>query len=87
MVQILAILFGIILISIPATAQIYQDKANAMAAPLEDAVEQANAVYSNVPFPGDDENAEPQEARYEEMTNGVDEANEHHFDMGRNELK
>ncbi|MBF0593660.1 MAG: hypothetical protein HQL22_01685 [Candidatus Omnitrophica bacterium] len=87
MVQFLAVVFGIILVSIPAMAQIYNGKDQEVKAPLDRAVAESNAMYANVEKAGAAEDRKTQEARYYEMTNAVNQANEHHFEMNRNVIK
>lgn len=86
MIQLLALIFGMILVSIPVMAQIYNNKSDEILAPLDNAVEQANAIYSNAGFPGDAENAKPQDIRYNEMTAPQNAANERHLKPFENKI-
>jgi hypothetical protein len=75
---------AIVLLVAPSWAQLYDGKQDEMVAPMDRAANQANEMFADQPFPGADEEVKPQDVRYQEMTQEVDEANERHFDVGRN---
>jgi hypothetical protein len=74
---------AIVLLIVPSWAQLYEGKQDEMVAPMDRAINQANEMYADFPFPGDKEDAIPQEVRYQEMTEPVNGANERHFEEGR----
>lgn len=77
--KFLAVLFGLILLSIPAVAQVYEGKDALIKAPLDGAIDRHSNMYANVPLAGAYEDVKPQEVRYIEMTDPVNVANERHF--------
>jgi len=87
MIQLLAVIFGIIMVSIPVMAQVYPNKTQEIKEPFDQVVEQTNAFYSNETTAGAAEETKSQEIRYEEMTNAIDEANERHFEMSLNSIQ
>ena len=87
MVQLLAVIFGVLLIAVPATAQIYRNQANAVVSPFNKVIQRTNAVYANTAYPGDEENSKSQALRYRQMTEPMNDANERHFITILNEIK
>ncbi|MBF0387298.1 MAG: hypothetical protein HQL20_05520 [Candidatus Omnitrophica bacterium] len=87
MVQFLAVVFGLILVAVPVMAQVYNGRAEVIVAPMDNAIATANAYYANVANPGAVEESQPQDVRYNEMTNAMDEANQRHFQVVVNGLK
>ncbi len=84
MLKYILFVIAVLVIAAPSFAQVYQNQYDEMVAPLDRAINQVNEIYANVPKPGDDEDLKPQDQRYEEMTNAVNEANERHFEQGKN---
>jgi hypothetical protein len=62
-----------------AIAQVYDEHYEKVSDPMDRTAAQHQAAYANVRGVGDDEAALPQDERYEDMTDDVDKANEHHF--------
>ena len=87
MLQFLILIFSVLLLTLPAVAQIYDGKAEEITAPFDKAIEQANALYANEAIAGASEDATPQDIRYTNMTSAMNEANEHHFDAFKNAVK
>ena len=85
--QVLAVLFCVILFTIPAAAQIYNTRSNEITGPLDREITQFNAQYANEVSPGDEESARSQRARYFEMTDAVNSANKRHFEIYKNEAQ
>jgi hypothetical protein len=74
---------AIVLLVVPSWAQLYDGKYDEMVAPMDRAVNQVNDMFADIPFPGAKEDVKSQEARYKEMTEPDDGANERHFEVGR----
>jgi hypothetical protein len=73
----------VVLLVAPSWAQIYQDKYEEMVGPMDRAANQVNELYADMPEVGAEEDAMPQDVRYQNMTEPMNEANEHHFDQGK----
>lgn len=87
MIQACAVFLGILLVTLPAMAQIYDHRDRAITKPLDEAIEQSNTLYANTASAGDADAQKSQAARYKEMTQAVNEANERHFNANLNDRK
>lgn len=67
-----------------AIAQIYEGRAAAITEPMDRVEGQHEQMYANVGSAGDADNAVPQDQRYTNMTDPLDQANERHFNEVRN---
>ena len=72
----------VVLLAAPSWAQIYDGKHEELVAALDRAIYQVNDLYVDVPIAGADEDVQPQDVRYQNMTEPVDQANERHFEEG-----
>ncbi len=62
-----------------AMGQIYNNQAERMTAPLDNAIKSANAMYANVKKAGSDEEQKSQNERYKIMTEPMNAANDNHL--------
>jgi hypothetical protein len=69
----------LLVLSVPALAQIYEQQYDRILAPMERVVGEHNNEYANVAIPGAEDDLKDQAVRYDEMVNSVNEANERHF--------
>ena len=67
-----------------ASAQMYDGKHDELVNPMDRAVVEVNDMYSNVPVAGAREDVTPQDVRYQNMTEPLDEANDRHFESATN---
>jgi hypothetical protein len=82
MKKILFVLGAVAFLAVPSWAQLYNDKHDATVNSVDRAAMQATEMYSDVPAAGAKEEALTQDVRYQNMTEPMNEANEHHFDEG-----
>jgi hypothetical protein len=74
---------ALVMLMAPSWAQIYEDKYEEMVGPMDRAGNQSIEMYADVPAAGAEEDAMPQDVRYQNMTVPMNEANENHFGAGK----
>jgi hypothetical protein len=80
-------IFGVLLFTVGflsatyAIAQIYDGMHDAVVAPMDRVVERHNAAFTNAAFPGESEDAVPQDERYTHMVEPMDNVIDQHFNI------
>jgi hypothetical protein len=83
MLKYFLFLFALVVVVAPSWAQVYEDKYQEMVGPMDRVANQVNEMYADVPIAGAEEDATPQDVRYQNMTEPMNQANEKHFEQGK----